>query len=176
MRTRAAFLGGLSRLTLVATLLAIPAPSGHAAAQPKDVIDVNGTVQDEAQTSLQGLHILCFAKDVNMPQQWSTSDEEGKFVIYNVPRNAKLLTCSISESDTHHPYWNDAHIDAPHQTTFLAPVLKIISTLEGVVSTPRGRPIPHAVVAGIDAMGASFKVQANDKGQFQLRNLKAGKA
>src|SRR3989442_14753555 len=100
MRTRAAFLGGLSRLTLVATLLAIPAPSGHATAQPKDVIDVNGTVQDDAQPSLQGLHILCFAKYVNMPHQWSSSDAEAKFVIYNMPRNAKIRPCWISKIDT----------------------------------------------------------------------------
>ena len=176
MRTRSAFLGGLSRLTLVATMLAFPASSGLAATKPTNVIEVSGTVQDESETRLQGLHILCFAKDVNMPQQWSTSDSEGKFVLSNVPRNANLLTCSISESETHHTYWNDAHIDADKKTTFLTPVLKTISTLEGVISTPRGRPIPHAVVEGNDAIGAPFKVQANDKGQFQLKNLKAGKA
>jgi len=177
MRTRSAFLGGLSHLTLAATLLAFQAQSGHAAEDPTKIIEVSGTVQDEAKNPLQGLHILCFAKDVNMPQQWSTSDSEGKFVIAHVPQNADILTCSISESDTHMLYWNDSLIDAQHQTTVLAPVLlKTISTLEGVISTPRGRPIPHAVVEGKDALGTSFKTQANDKGQFQLKNLKAGKA
>jgi len=165
---------------LAATLLAFQTQPGHAAEErkkrPHDMT-ISGIVHDELQHPLQGIHILCFAKEVPMPQQWSTSDEEGKFAIANVPRNAHILTCSISESATHTLYWNDSQIDAQNQTTVLAPVLlKTIATLEGVISTPRGRPIPHAVVEGQDALGTSFQTQANDKGQFQLKNLKAGMA
>jgi hypothetical protein len=176
MRTRSAFLGGISRLTLAATLLAFQAQSGHAAEEQNNVIAVHGTLQDESQNPLQSIRIFCFVKQFDRSQQWSTSDSEGKFVISNIPRNADTLTCSISESETHNPYWNDSHIDAHNQTVLPPVLLKTISMLEGVVSTPRGRPIPHAVVEGKDAVEAPFKTQANDKGQFQLKNLKAGKA
>ena len=183
MRARSTFLDGISRLiirlTLAATLLAFQAQFGHAAEEPNDARTVYGTVQDEAGNPLQGLHIYCFVKEVALSQRWSISDPKGKFVI-NLPRElsekTSTLTCSISESETHHPYWHDSHIDAHHQTILAPILLKTISTLEGVISTPRGRPIPHAVVEGKDALGASFKAQANDKGQFQLKHLKAGKA
>jgi hypothetical protein len=176
MSTRSAFLGGISRLTLAAMLLAFQAQSGYAAEEHNDGMAVQGTVQDESKTPLPSIRIFCFVKHIDRSQQWSTSDGQGQFVLSHIPRNADTLTCSISESDTHQPYWNDSHIDAQHQTVLPPVRLKTIATLEGVIATPRGKPIPHAVVEGKDAVGAPFQTQANDKGQFQLKNLKAGKA
>ena len=85
MRTRSAFLGGISRLTLAATLLAFQAQSGHAAEEQNNVIAVHGTLQDESQNPLQSIRIFCFVKQFDRSQQWSTSDSEGKFVISNIP-------------------------------------------------------------------------------------------
>jgi hypothetical protein len=179
MRSRLAFLGSLGRLTsflIIATvLLAFQAQPGRAAVEEQNgVFDVHGTVQDEAGDRLRGIPVSCWVKESS--GRWAViSDSEGRFLIPEIPNNTKTLSCWTSDSETHEKYDNDSPIDVRGET--ILPVgLKTIPMLKGVITTPRGKLIPHAFVKVTDAIGTTVVAQANDKGEFQLENLKAGKA
>jgi Carboxypeptidase regulatory-like domain len=178
MRARSAFRGGIRRLTvrvtLAATLLAFQAQLGHAAEEHQGR-EVRGLVQDEVGNQPAFLHVLCWIKGPERAlQQWGTSNDKGEFVIL-APNDAQSLSCWISGNDIYETYHDDSAIDANGKTV-LHLDRKTIAILGGVMTTPRGKPIPNVLVEVQDTPGTSFRTQANDKGEFQFKNLKAGRA
>jgi hypothetical protein len=116
MSTRLAFLGNFARLTsllmIAAALLAFPAQPGRAAEEQNGVINVQGTVQDEAGNHYRGILVVCWVKGKEAYSRSWTSDLEGKFVIPAIPKEVEHLSCAMSESETYRPWFSDVPIDS----------------------------------------------------------------
>ena len=97
----------------------------------------------------------------------------GRFTLIGIPREAKALRCWTPGGDTYLEYEDQVPADA-RSDTIITVGLKIVPTLEGVISDSRGKPIPHALVKVTDALGVTVKDWANDNGQVLVKNLKAG--
>src|SRR5262249_11089682 len=135
--------------------------------------EVRGIVQDDMGNQPLFMHILCWTKGDEF-RRWGTWKGKGEFVI-RVPNNAQSLTCWSSDSEIYETYEDESAIDVDGRIV-LQLARKTIAILAGVITTPRGKPIPNVLVEVQDTTGTSVRTQANDKGEFQFKNLKAGRA
>jgi hypothetical protein len=176
MRTRALFLSSFSLFTclvmVVTSSLAKATPPEVTAEEESDAFTVHGIVQDEVGRPIVGMPILCGWDSESRGRQ-AISKEEGRFTLSGIPREAKTLSCWTPGGDTYAEYEDKVSADA-RSDIIITVGLKIVPTLEGVITNSRGQPIPHALVEVTDALGVTVRAWANDHGQVLVKNLKAG--
>jgi len=176
MRTRALVLSRFSLFTcllmVVTSPLATGAPPEVATEETSGAFTGHGIVHDEVGRPIVGLLILCWWDSESWRRQ-AISQEEGRFTLLGIPREAKALRCWTPGGDTYAEYEDQVPADAGSDM-IITVGLKIVPALKGVLTNARGKPIPHALVEVTDALGLTVRAWAKDDGQVLVENLKAG--
>jgi hypothetical protein len=144
MRARALYLRSFSLFTgllmVVTSPLAMGAPPEVTTEEASGAFTVHGLVRDEIGSPIVGLPILCWWDSESWRRQ-AISQEEGRFTLIGIPRDAKALRCWTLDGDTYAVYDDQVPID-PRSDMIITVGLKIVPTLEGVIPMPEASRSP----------------------------------